>query len=305
MATVNPYDPKLTTNAGRSDMSMSDTASVPVVEAPIAPPAEVKEDAMSPRLVELARRTKAQRALQLKLQAQEQAVEKKRMELEQKQREYEQNYIPRDRFKADPLGVFAEMGITPEQLQQFFTQNPTAGVDIKLQQALKRIEELENGSKNVAKSQEEAIAQQYQAALNQIRTDTKLLVASDPAFETIKEMQAEDEVVNLIEKVFNEGAGDTYPKGHVLSVTEAAQQVEDYLVEEALRMSKLNKVKQKLAAPTEEAATKQEQETNQPTKQAPPLKTLTNSMIASPAKPITAQERRARAIAIAEGRLQP
>ena len=202
----------------------------------------------------------------------------------------------------DFLGVLADAGITTEHLQNFFQQQPTATVELKLQQAMKRIEELENGTKTFAKNQEEQAQQNYETAINQIRNDAKVLVNTDPNFELVKEMRAEEEVVNLIRRVFDEGIDGVYTPGTVLSVDEAAQQVEEYLFEEATRVANLSKVRQKLVASAPaEAATKQ---TQPPQNKQQSIKTITNSMVATPTKPLSSAERRARAIAIAEGRLQ-
>lgn len=280
-------------------------ATPPVEGAPVetAPTLEAeKKEAMSPKLVELARRAKAQRAAQIKLQQEQQALATARAEIERKQREYETNYIPKDRLQNDFLGVLADAGITTEHLQNFFQQQPTATLELKLQQAMKRIEELENGTKTFAKNQEEQAKQNYETAINQIRNDAKILVNNDPNFELVKEMRAEEEVVNLIKRVFDEGIPGVYTPGTVLSVDEAASQVEDYLFEEATRVANLSKVKQKLVASAPvEATTKQ---TQTPQNKQQPIKTITNSLVATPTKPLSAAERRARAIAIAEGRLQ-
>jgi hypothetical protein len=300
MPTVSNFDMGAPRSIGTSDVttgSFAPAATPPVDGTPTeaAPVVEAeKKEAMSPKLVELARRAKAQRAAQIKLQQEQQALATARADIERKQREYETNYIPKDRLQNDFLGVLADAGISPEQIQNYFMQQPTASVELKLQQAMKRIEELENGTKTFAKNQEEQAQQNYETAINQIRNDAKVLVNTDPSFELVKEMRAEEEVVNLIKRV--------YTPGTVLSVDDAAAQVEDYLFEEATRVANLSKVKQKLVASASvDATTKQ---TQQPQNKQQPIKTITNSMVASPTKPLSPAERRARAIAIAEGRLQ-
>ena len=308
MPTVSNFDLGAPRQIGTSDATtgtFTPAATPPTGEAPVetAPAVEAeKKEAMSPKLVELARRQKAQRAAQIRLQQEQQALVAARAEIERKQREYETNYIPKDRLQNDFLGVLADAGITTEHLQNFFQQQPTATVALKLQQAMKRIEELENGTKTFAKNQEEQAQQNYETAINQIRNDAKVLVNTDPNFELVKEMRAEEEVVNLIKRVFDEGIDGVYTPGTVLSVDEAAQQVEEYLFEEATRVANLSKVRQKLVASAPaEAATKQ---TQPPQNKQQSIKTITNSMVATPTKPLSSAERRARAIAIAEGRLQ-
>lgn len=314
MPTVSSFDVNAPRSIGTSDATTGTfvpASTPPVAETPqveAAAPEVEKKDAMSPKLVELARRQKMQRAAQIKLQQEQKAIETARAELERKQREYETNYIPKDRLQNDFLGVLADAGITTEHLQNFFQQQPTATVELKLQQALKRIDELEQGTKTFAKNQEEQAQKNYEAAINQIRNDAKVLVNSDPNLELVKEMRAEEEVVNLIQRVFDEGISDgrggyIYTPGTVLSVDEAAAQVEEYLFEEATRVANLAKVKNKLVA-SETPVPATTKQTQQPLNKNQPIKTITNSMVATPTKPLTASERRARAIAIAEGRLQ-
>ena len=73
------------------------------------------------------------------------------------------------------------------------------------------------------KSIEEQNTKSYQQALNDIKHQVTRLVSSDPAFETIKATRSVGDVVELIEKTYNED-------GILMTVEEAAQQVEDYLV---------------------------------------------------------------------------
>lgn len=312
MPQVTPHDASKPMTVGRSDTSMS--TAKPLAAAPADATTEAaavtETPAPSPELVELAKRTKTQRLAQLKLQNEIQAVEKTKLELAAKQKEYETNYVPRDRIKSDFLNVLAEAGITPEQVQTYFSQNGVSH-DLEIRNLKRELAEIKAGRESANKQAEERQTQDYQHALNQIRSDAKALVQSDPNFDTIKELRAEEEVVKLIERVFQEGVQDEsgefkFAKGTVLTVEQAAQHVEDYLVEESLRRASLGKVKAKLAPPAAEAVTgATKQTTLSGTKQATPIKTITNSMVATPTKPLSPSERRARAIAIAEGRLVP
>jgi hypothetical protein len=122
--------------------------------------------------------------------------------------------------------------------------------------------------------------------MKQIRNDVNMLVKHDPQFETIKATNSIGDVVELIEKTFNED-------GVLLTVEEAAQQVESYLVDEAIKLARLAKIQQKLApAPKAEAS----KATGTPEKQS--MKTLTNSVNSS--RTLSARER---AILAMQGKL--
>lgn len=101
----------------------------------------------------------------------------------------------------------------------------------------------------------------------------------DPYFETIKQTNSVSDVVDLITA--------TYEKdGILLSVEEAAKEVEDYLVDEAMKLTRIGKIKQRLAAST--TAKVSQEQTPAPKKQTQ-MKTLTNA--ASTTRQLSAKER--------------
>ena len=127
----------------------------------------------------------------------------------------------------------------------------------------------------------------YKQAITQIRSDTKKLVTASEEFEAIANTNSVDDVVELIERTFKQD-------GTLLTVEEAAKQVEDYLVEEAFKLTKLKKIQQRLATAQKPAEPKLE-----PTKQPQTMKTLTNA-VSSPGK-LSVRER---AIAAFKGELK-
>jgi hypothetical protein len=177
--------------------------------------------------------------------------------------------------KQSPLQFLAENGITYDKLVEL--QLNQANPDPNQEIIDKRLAEIEKKfDERLAKENQD----RYQAALKQISSDVNFLVNSDPAFETIKTLGEQSEVVTLIEKVFNQ-------EDAVLSVEEACQLVENKLFErkqrEIERLSGVSKFKQRLARPSE---TRQEET---PAKNAQPTPTLTNQ--GSVARPLTARER--------------
>ena len=252
-------------------------------ETPTAKPPE--DPALSRQFAQLARQEKQLRA---KAQAQEQAYRAKEeafkareAELTAKNNQYNTGYISQDRLKSDPLGVLSEAGVSYDALtQQILNQQP---VDPRTQATINKLEakiaQLEEHNTNSQKSQTEQQQAQYQAAVKQIKMDAKQLVASDPNFETIKATQSINDVVELITKTYERD-------GILLSVEEAANEVENYLVEEALKLSKLNKIKARMQQVAPKAS---EMKTQGTPKQPQAMRTLTNATSSS--RQMSARER--------------
>lgn len=237
-----------------------------IVETAEEPSSEATEKPVSPQFVALAK--------------QERAIRKARQELKAQQETWERDkasYVNLENLKADPLKALAEAGISYDRLTelQLGQVNPDPN-----QQLLDKIQELENRLAQVDEQFTKRDTAQYEAAVNQIRNDAKLLVDSDPTFETIKETGETESVVELIRKVFD-------AEGTILAVEEAARLVEDKLLENKLaeieRLSKLSKFKSrlgKLAETPAEASELQQQQT---------ATTLTNEGTVS--RPLSARER--------------
>jgi len=139
------------------------------------------------------------------------------------------------------------------------------------------IKALKGETENNKKSFEEQQTAQRTQAIKQITSDVTNLVKSDPQFEAIRQTRSVKDVVELIEKTFDED-------GIYLSVEDAASQVEEYLVEESLKLAKLKKIQQRMQQ-SQQAATKPSTDP----KQQQQMKTLTNSVNSS--RPLTARER--------------
>lgn len=253
-----------------------------------------KEDPMRAQYEQLARR---ERALRAKVQAQESAIKareaafaEREAAIKAKEAEYTSNYIPKSKFKADPLSVLTEEGISYDEITKAIL-NPQQQDPRILAEIEKLKAEVQASRDAQTKAQEEYSAQkkqEYSQAVAQIKNETQRLVQNSPDYEMIRETKSVSDVVDLIEKTFAED-------GILLSVEEAAKEVEEYLVSESLRLSKINKIRAQL------------QELQKPTQQQAPvnkqpqsgMKTLTNSANAS--KPMSSRER---AIAAFKGELK-
>jgi hypothetical protein len=143
------------------------------------------------------------------------------------------------------------------------------------------IKALRDAQDKASKTFEDQQTASYQAAVSQIKTDVQRLVESDPEFETVKATRSVDDVVELITK--------TYEQDQVLmSVEDATREVENYLIEEALNLTRIQKIQKRLQAAQPEARVGQPQQQAASPRQQP-MKTLTNA--ASSSRPLNARER--------------
>jgi hypothetical protein len=253
---------------------------------------KTEDPALSRQFAQLA---KQERLLRQKVQQQEQAIKAreaalaaKEAELTAKAQEYETGYIPKSRLLEDTLGTLEAEGLSYDSLtQQALARQP---VDPQVKATISRLEakiaQLEKASETSQKSYQQQQQDQYQAALRQIELDATSLVKSDPvAYEAISKTGTVKEVVKLIK--------DTYDKdGVLLTVEEAAQEVENYLVEENYNMaSKIDKIKKRMSqANASQAATNQAQaRPATPQQTQTQMKTLTNA--ASSSRKLSARER--------------
>lgn len=260
-----------------------------------APAAAAPEAAVSPRIVELARKEKALFRRMQEIKQREEAIKAK-------EAEYQSSYIPKKLVSEDPVRVLMESGMTYEQIIERIMNNQPNPEREHLSKLEAQIQAVKQAQEQSQKAQEEQRQRQYDQAVSQIRKDVADLVAANATeYESIQALGQQEAVVSLIQKTFEE-------EGTLLSVDEAAKLVEEHLVEEAIKLASLGKVKQKLAPPVPEAPQKQtlssavrSQQFQVKPRATAELKTLTNAATAAPSKSMSWADRRARAIAMLEG----
>jgi hypothetical protein len=258
------------TSTGQND-SIETSPSIP-------PSAESKvtEDPISTQYATLARKEKALRARAIQndqsFKAKEAALLAKEEAFKAKETEYQSKYISKDKLSQDTLNTLAEAGLTYDQITELMltSNSPERKAQSEYEKRLDaKLLDLERKQQAAAKAVENQQSAAYQQAIKQIKSDTTQLVTGNPEFETIKETNSVNDVVELIERTFKQD-------GILLSVEDAAKQVEDYLVEEAFKLTKLKKIQQRLTPAPKPAEVKQI-----PTKQPQTLKTLTNAVSSS------------------------
>lgn len=251
-----------------------------------------KDPAVERQFAEIARQERILRAKankqQLELKTREDALKAREDAINARSREYDQGYISKDKLKADTLAALAEANVSYDEVtQQLINQQPSnPRVDAHIARLEAKIAQLVEANETSQKTQQEAQQASYKAALRQIERDASALVKADPTtYEAIAKTGSIRDVVELIEQ--------TYQKdGIVLDVEEAANEVENYLVEEGIStISKIEKIKRRLAqTATSTPASKQAQQTPAGTqKPQSTMKTLTNA--ASSSRKLSAKER--------------
>ncbi len=264
--------------------------------AKVETPAKVEEP-LSSQYAQLARKEKALRTQAQQVKAQNDALAAREAAIKAKEAELSgDSYIPKERLSKDTMKVLQEAGLDYEQITQMMLNAPSPEAQ-QTQTLISKLEAkiaaLEEGQTKVTKTFEDSQKNAYTQAINQIKTDVKQAVYTNPEYETIKETNSVQSVVDLITQTFENGLDAEHPKGTLLTVDEAAKIVEDHLAEEAYKLMKLSKIKKRLASEAVATATStpsgKQAETAPGAKQVTTMKTLTNRD--GTARKLTASER--------------
>ncbi len=287
LSAVKPQSQDTSSTLEATQENQPDTTPQAKAEPPQEQPLETDRTELR-RFQQLAR---AERAARQKAQAQAQelqkdkaAFESQRADFEARLKAYEQGYISRDRLKLDALSALEDAGVSYDDVtQQAITRQPT---DPRVMSTITRLEakiaDLESKAQIASKTAQDQQQAAYQSALKQIRADATELVKSNPdEYEAISKTNSVKDVVELIERTYNK-------EGRVMSVEEAAQAVEDYLVDEGVNISRIGKIKKRIEQSN--ASTGQStQKTPAQTQTQPQMKTLTNA--AASTRKLSARER--------------
>ena len=246
---------------------------------------------LSPQLTALARKEQAFRKQEQAFKTQQAEFKAKQEAFEKSQSEFSTLSKAKERLAANDYSVLDELGVSYEQYTNYLL-NKGEG-ETPENKAITELRNELNGIKTQQEEQEtkrkESIDKQYAETIKQYEKGIAELVAKDPEYDSIKEMKAEAHVLQHILDTFNED-------GETLTIEQAAKEIEEFIEEDALAMSKLKKIQAKIQPPAEE-----KKQVLQPPKQA--LKTLTNQVAAQGSKTypqfqhLSPKERIAQAIA--------
>lgn len=248
----------------------------------VAAPTEAVAPAKDERFEAMARKER-------QLHRQRKEIEAQRDALKQQITQYETGYIPKQRITEDPLAVLQEAGVSYEKLTEMLL-SPVNSNDPTIRALKQQINALTEKQTKSEQAAQEASQKQYEDAIKQITSEVKMLVAGGDSYESIREMGMEDAVVELVEQTYNN-------EGYLMDIDTAAAQVEEHLLAEAEKMSKLKKLQSKLQAKASEVS-----EPIKPGQQSQ-LKTLTNAVAQQPTKRLSDKERIERAKAAFYGKL--
>lgn len=263
------------TNAPGAPLAAPTTETTADATAPLA----AVDTAKPSPLEAFARKERQIRRMQEQLQRDRQAMEAK-------QKQYETDYVPKSRLKEDFWTVAQEAGLDYNQLTEQVLAQPN---DPATKALMAKMHAMEAKMRQADEAKQSEQQKQYDNAKKQLLTQAKMLVDGDPEFETIKTLELYEDVVSRIEAEYHE-------TGIVRDVKEVAMELENELIEDAIKFSQLAKVQARLKPKTEEPL--QAKQTQKPTI------TITNRMESQPAKRSSEQERIQRAIAAFKGNAQ-
>lgn len=232
---------------------------------------------LSPQLSALARKEQAFRQ-------REQALKDREKEMEQKLLQAEKYDQLKQKLQSKDFSEAEELGLNYEDYTGF-KLNAQGETDPNKE----RIQALEAKLSDFEKKAEESAASLYEETVAEYRSEIKKLVANDPEYSSVKGLEGEEAVLQLILDTFEE-------EGEELTVAEASKLVEDQLTERGKRYNSLPKFqKQEIA----------EEEAPQPRALPRPImgKTLTNDMtVASEKRPLKSLQHLSEAERYAEAR---
>lgn len=253
---------------------------------------KTETQAPDPRLAQLASRERMLRAKDREIKEREMAIRIKE-QLEYVPKSELSKYVPLEDLQKDPLKYVDYNKLTEQQLINIQSQDPIAAELARQRQVT---QDLQAKIDNFEKASQENQTQSYQQALNQISDEVKAMVETDERYEAIKETGSYQDVVKFIETYFQK-------TNKIIDYAEAADFIENDLIERAAKMAKFKKVQKILTPePTQEQVTQAAQtmaKARRPSNNititsreagARPQTTLSHQ-IQSTTKPLTARER--------------
>jgi hypothetical protein len=254
------YDPKGTTSITGSPLvqkTKEETNTINMVEKPNDTINMVSEESvtLSPKVSAIARKEQAQR------QREKQLAEKERTFAE-KMADAEKYHKLREKIKNKDYSALDEEGVAYEDYVKH-ELNKEASKD----PATERVRQLEEKLSQVQKAQEEAVVKEYQANQALWKQEIVKVVKENDDFSTIRDLGAEDIVLQHINDSFEEDNLE-------LTVEQAAKDIEDALLERAKKFASVSKLKNEVPEPKVLGAPKTK------------VSTITQNMTTTSVKPV-------------------
>lgn len=257
------YDPKGTTSVTGSPLVRPDEKLNPkqeikaeTEEVAESPPAAEESVALSPKISALARKEQAQRQKETQLRQREKQLESRLADAD-KYAQLKAKIASKDYSAAEELGLTYDEYLK-YQLDRQNAEDPGE----------KRFRKVEDEISQFKKQQEESVVKEYQANQALWKQEISKVVSDNEAFSTIKELGAENIVLQHINDSFDED-------GIELTTEQAAEEIEKALVERAEKFASISKIKNKAQA----------DKVLGPPKSSP--KTITQTMTVTSQKPST------------------
>lgn len=216
---------------------------------------ESEKDLFASKFAALSRREKALRQREKEMESRLADLESKLQASEAPKEEPKVEEVPLEyRLRSNPLQTLEELGLNYQTLTELALNDGKLSPDMKLdllRQDLEKkhqseIEELRNQILEDKRAREE---EKYEQTINNFKAQISEVVSTSPEFELIQANDAVDVVYDVIEQHYK----DT---GRILDTKEAAEQVENFLMEEAQKLLKLNKLAQRKAEEVKPPVTK-------------------------------------------------
>lgn len=238
-----------------------------------------KKDPMSSRFAALSRKEKEIQEERKRIESERQAFESERKEYQEKLSSASKAQDLLKMAKDDPLGFIRETGVSFEKLADAMlnddgtlkTQSELSRVKAEVQEQIEALKKEREEDKKSAQKQEEErkLREQEQYIVQQVeqyKAHTNKVIQENPeTYELILANNAQDSVWSVIESYF-------YETGEILEPQAAAEQVEEYLLQQAQKLL----TTKKLASP--KGAVRDKSIGVRETKK--PSKTLTNDATA-------------------------
>lgn len=279
-STVGPIDtktPVVETNNNSQvpapEVAQAVEATKPTAEAETQLPAHVAQA--------IARKEKALRQRQRELESREQSFKTTQSELEAVK-------SWRERLSNDPLAVLNEAGIDYDTLTQAIL-NQGSPENVQLQKMQREILNLKKAQEEALQQNQTLQTQQYEQAKKQIRREVDSLISYDSSYEALRETGVQDAVVDLIEQTYHDD-------GYIMNVEDAAKEILEAVFEDGAKLVKTPAFQARYKALFQPPAPPVQQAQPQQPKQQQPSVTLSNRMVASTPKNLSAKDRKERAI---------